>query len=228
MNNIKHPWILFIILGLITLATVLIYIDTFGTSLSHNKSEWGSFGDYIGGILGTILTGLTIYLLYVTYSAQKEQVKAVTKDFLVRFIDLQYDQIIKDINDISYLGYKGSDALYKWNEAHKEEENQNNVVNTLNFILHTFNSHITFIEKSDFDEKIKTNFYCRAYLMVHSKIIWPVLAKLYDDSAFKNHTDNLYINFNTMITTTYRYLVPKEKLSKPTDKRLLLLMPEYK
>jgi hypothetical protein len=226
MRKSTFPWYLVIVLGLMILFTVFLYVWTFGTHLSQVKEEWGSFGDYFGGILGTILAALTIYLLYQTYSTQKEQLNTQRKDFLVRYVDLQYDQIIKDINEISYNNFKGSDALYKWDEQHTTIPN--NVVNTLNFILHTFNNHIITINTTDFDNSEKEDFCSRAYLMIHSKIIWPVLAKLYNDSAFKGHTDNLYQNFNEMIKNTYRYLVPKNKLSKPQDERLLELMPEYK
>jgi len=226
MNNKKFFWMV-VILGLLSIVTIVIYVDTFGTALSHHKEEWGTFGDYIGGILGTLLAGLTIYLLYITYMAQKDQLKIQTNDFFLKYIDMQYDQLIKDINDISFNNKKGSDALYAWDDSHKV--NHNNVVNTLNFILHTFKNHIDTIRaNNDLEEKIKEDFYCRAYLMVHSKIIWPVLDKLFDDEAFKGHTDNLFNNFNNLIKDTYNYLVPKSLLSKPDDKRLTDLMPEYR
>ena len=52
--------------------------------------------------------------------------------------------------------------------------------------------------------------------------MWPVFDKMYDDPAFKGHTDNLYCNFNILIKETYDYLVP-EKLAEPTDERILAL-----
>ena len=59
--------------------------------------------------------------------------------------------------------------------------------------------------------------------MFHSKIIWPVIEKIYKDSSFKNHTDKcLYDNFNTLAKNTYDYLLDEKRkmLSEPTDETI--------
>lgn len=207
---------------ILALVPVLLYFCKFNSfTLSSNKNDWGTFGDYIGSTLGITLTGITIYLLYMAYMTQNAQLKIQINDSHISYLDLQYNQIIKDINDISFNQKHGSDALHAWTLNNTVD---NNVVNTLNFIVHTFNSHIeTISSNNNLNEKIKEQFLCRAYLMFHSKIMWPVFSKMYDDPAFKGHTDNLYINFNKLIKETYDYLVPREKLAKATATKVLTL-----
>jgi hypothetical protein len=192
-------------------------------SFSNDTSDWGDFGSYIGGILGVIFTGITIYLLYETYRTQNDQLNIQKRDSDINYLTLQYDQIVKDIEDISFKGKRGSDALYSWDETHID--NPNNVVDTLNFILHIFKDHIAAINSNEIiDVEIKRHFLARAYLMFHSKIIWPVLAKLYDDTSFRDHTDNLCKHFNDMIREAYIFLVEKQKLKYPNDSRIVAVL----
>lgn len=219
-------WFSWLLIILFILLIVCVYFLKFGSlqfSFSEKQEDWGNFGGYIGGLLGTALTAITIYFLFKTYNTQNIQLKVQEKDSLIAYMDLQYNQIIKDIDDISFKQKKGSDALYAWDDTHSLKGN--NVVNSLNLIIHTFDAHIQTIKTQQvIKQEIKNNFYTRAYLMVHSKIIWPVLDSIYNDSAFKGHTDNLYNNFNSLIKSTYEYLIPLNKLAKPDDSRILAVL----
>ncbi|HEY5370506.1 MAG TPA: hypothetical protein VIJ75_16095 [Hanamia sp.] len=223
MKKQNTKWILIVMVVISSTIPILLYLYKFGSfSFSKNQGQWATFADYLGGTLGIVLSAVTIYLLYQTYTTQNSQLKIQENDSHINFIDLQYNQIIKDISGIRFANKKGSEALYAWIPSEKNPAN--NVVNTLNFILHTFNSHIDTISSMDIDASRKQDLFCRAYLMFHAKIIWPALSSLYNDQAFKGHTDNLYKNFNDLIRKTYCYLVPREKLEKPTDERILVLL----
>ena len=82
-------WILW---GAITLAIVvlILYFYNFGSfSFSTNKGDWGTFGDYlggiIGGILGTALAVISVYLLNETYKAQNAQLRIQENDSNIRY-----------------------------------------------------------------------------------------------------------------------------------------------
>lgn len=59
----------YILLCIILIVPVVFYIVCFyNNSLSDNPADWGTFGDYIGGIYSVVLT---IVLAYITYSLGK-------------------------------------------------------------------------------------------------------------------------------------------------------------
>lgn len=215
-----------LIFALLVLAPILLYFWNFHFGWSMMQSDWGTFGDYLGGVLGTLLSGLTIYFVYTTYQTQNSQLKIQKREAYIKDIDLQYDRIISSINEISFRGKKGVDALLAWDDTHENSNKGSNVVNMLNLIIHAFNDHVvTIFEGNDVTNKEKTSLYDRAYLMLHAMLIWPVLEKIYDDKVFPRHTDNLKENFDKLMKEAYHYLVIRGKLKEPDDKRIV---PLYK
>ncbi len=124
-----------------------------------NSELFSNFGSYIGGTLGIILTSVTVYLLYETYGTQQKQLILQKEESILRSIDLQYDQITKDIEGIKFDGKSGVDALHGWNDSHKTTNSPNNVFNTLNFVLNTFSDHIEAIERNNITDEIKEHLY---------------------------------------------------------------------
>ena len=62
---------MFWILGACVLASILIYIATFyNLSFTNCPSDFGIFGDYIGGVVGTLVGLIGIVFLYRTYRIQ--------------------------------------------------------------------------------------------------------------------------------------------------------------
>ncbi|MEX0608400.1 MAG: hypothetical protein WD016_03810 [Balneolaceae bacterium] len=61
---------------IVTLAIILAFVMNFwGTNLSTGINDWGSFGDYFGGILGAIFSLLAVILIYFTYQQQKNHIE---------------------------------------------------------------------------------------------------------------------------------------------------------
>ena len=71
----KKGWIILIIFSI--LLTVCLYFYQFNKGLSINSSDWGSFGDYVNGVLSPILTIVNIWvfvrLTQVINSSDKKQ-----------------------------------------------------------------------------------------------------------------------------------------------------------
>jgi uncharacterized membrane protein len=59
----KRLYIILIVLLIViaaALAVILTYLDKFPGSLSNEHSHWGTFGDYIGGLLNPLISFLTL------------------------------------------------------------------------------------------------------------------------------------------------------------------------
>lgn len=71
----KNKIIFYGTIALILLSLIPIFIDT-DTSLIKpikDKFEFGTFGDYIGGILGTIIATATLWVVYRSFKQVNEQ-----------------------------------------------------------------------------------------------------------------------------------------------------------
>lgn len=73
MKSLRKNWaeILVLICLFICFVALLFYFRNFGKNgLSDKSASWGVFGDYVGGLIGTILSFFSIILIYVTYKNQ--------------------------------------------------------------------------------------------------------------------------------------------------------------
>lgn len=71
--------------------SLFLYVKQFGQNgLSENTDNWGQFGEYIGGVLGTILTFFSVILIYATYKSQKEN--SLLQQFETTFFSLLVNQ----------------------------------------------------------------------------------------------------------------------------------------
>jgi len=64
---------LLVILGSLAVVLIPLLFQFHDQVQSDLISDWGSFGDYIGGLLGVIISGIAILLLWQTYMLQKEE-----------------------------------------------------------------------------------------------------------------------------------------------------------
>lgn len=69
--------------------TVLVYVGKFGFSLSTSKSDWGQFGDYLGGVVNPTVSLVTVILLYMTYTTQRSELRAARKAYRRQADELQ-------------------------------------------------------------------------------------------------------------------------------------------
>jgi len=90
--------IIFISLVIILVVTAFaLYFSTFNGKLSHNPSDWGSFGSYLAGALTFPLSILSLYFIYKTYKKTEEtyQLEIFKKD-----LDLAHEAIKEASNFI--------------------------------------------------------------------------------------------------------------------------------
>jgi hypothetical protein len=95
-----------------SVVTVGIFVSKFGLSnssagLSGNPSDWGVFGDYVGGTLGTIFGALAFVGVLVTLRIQQTQIDEIRNQFkleelqrLIASLSSKVDEILdSDIPD---------------------------------------------------------------------------------------------------------------------------------
>ena len=108
--------ILLLFVVLLAISPIIVYCITlrrFG--FAESSSDFGIFGDYIGGTIGTIVGAISIYLVYITYTSQvkfaRKQDEAMKRQqFETTFFSLlEQQQIIRSqlkgiIGDETYEG----------------------------------------------------------------------------------------------------------------------------
>ena len=103
-SNIKTGWILAILIGIVLLV-VGFYFFNFNFHLLKNENwpdifknlsketgSWGTFGNYVGGILNPVIAAFAFYLISETYKLQKRELEA-TRNLLEVSTDAQKNQI---------------------------------------------------------------------------------------------------------------------------------------
>jgi hypothetical protein len=103
-SNIKTGWVLAILIGIVLLV-VGFYFFNFNFHLLKNENwsdifknlsketgSWGTFGDYVGGILNPVIAAFAFYLIAKTYELQKRELEA-TRLLLEVSTDAQNKQI---------------------------------------------------------------------------------------------------------------------------------------
>ena len=107
INTITLILILFLIISVFS-----SYILNFNNGISNEQAIWGSFGDYIGGILNPLLTFITIIYLIKSHSLQQAETKEIQKENSLALYLRSLDQINIDlINFYETKSFIGSSSL---------------------------------------------------------------------------------------------------------------------
>ncbi|MFZ2170358.1 MAG: hypothetical protein WAW61_12055, partial [Methylococcaceae bacterium] len=61
--------------GVIGFVIFGLYLFNFHYGLSINNDDWGTFGDYFGGILNPVIAVFVLYLVVETYKLQKTELQ---------------------------------------------------------------------------------------------------------------------------------------------------------
>ena len=108
-SSIQLRFLIFLIL-LILLIGPLAYLLNFSNHpISNNSHDWGSFGDYIGGILNPIISLLSVVVLgYLTYFVYKHSSLENKNVFYLEQKTLAFQYISKLSNNIDIYKEKSS------------------------------------------------------------------------------------------------------------------------
>jgi large-conductance mechanosensitive channel len=76
-NHIKTKVVITVLL-IIGFFIVGFYFLHFHSGFSKDNGVWGTFGDYVGGILNPIIAAFAFYLIAKTYELQQKELKELT------------------------------------------------------------------------------------------------------------------------------------------------------
>ncbi|MDD2582995.1 MAG: putative phage abortive infection protein [Desulfuromonadaceae bacterium] len=105
-NYLNAIVILCIFLGITSL--LVFFINFRHHSLSVESSDWGAFGAYVSGLVGTIFSFISVVLIYFTLNGQNKNF--YQQQFEASFFNLlsaQKDTILKIKEAYIYEGYSG-------------------------------------------------------------------------------------------------------------------------
>jgi large-conductance mechanosensitive channel len=103
-NGISTKWVLLTLISVVLIVAVFYFVNfnshllkdhawwNVYQNLSKDTGTWGTFGDYVGGILNPIIAAFAFYLIAKTYELQKKELEA-TRNLLEISTDAQKDQI---------------------------------------------------------------------------------------------------------------------------------------
>lgn len=197
----------------------------------------GLLGDFVGGILGTILTAVAAIFVYRTYVTQREQLEQQKKEANQTLIDNLYDRISREIDglEITYnvnkengrqpelIKHNGIFVLYNFVELYKKD---NSVLNQLNLILISFEHLFDLTNSATYKWNLQLNLNKdRNYLLFYTKIIWP-FHRFYSTEWNKliqdwnpPHPDSKGTKnrFEKLFKESYTYLLERELIGVPED-----------
>lgn len=102
-EKMKRNFILiFKILVILSIGPIIIYVIRFYSNpLSDNPTEWGPFGDFVGGVLNPFLTLGNIFILgYLTYQIAQKDENAEIKN-----LNLQRQLILSQLRQDAFKEY---------------------------------------------------------------------------------------------------------------------------
>lgn len=120
------------VIAALTLGFYFAYF--FGSSISSDPSDWGTLGDYFGGLMNPVVSFVTLLVAYAVWKQQREELKATKEALEVqaktaeqqrqeqRFFDLLnlYQQTVSAISVVarvpphsgdSHVQYSGKEAI---------------------------------------------------------------------------------------------------------------------
>ena len=219
----KKSKLLSIIVTAATFALIIVAICTYCIKFWNNKissdtSDFGVFGDYVGGVIGTIVAIYGAFYVYKTYIQQKEL--GIKQQFESVFFQLlgQQRDIVRNlkgkIGQTEYQGYEYLKALHEELKVPMDDPeiltiSENNLRYKVNdFYTEIFGEHISQLG----------HYFRHLYHII----------KYVDGSHIDDDSKKDYIDFiQAQMTTDELYLVVLNGVSEYGYKKALPLIDKY-
>jgi hypothetical protein len=162
--SLRH-WKILIICATILLLIVAIYLFIKDQILFRDTpidtNKFGQFGDFVAGLL----SGLTIFLLLLTYFFTLESNE-------VEKVERYYQSLNSEIAEAFYKDKKGVEAYLNY----KFDSGVDNVIlDHVNLVISSFDTYLKLLQENKFlKHGIKEKYITRFYLLYYSKVLWPL------------------------------------------------------
>lgn len=162
-NNKHDHWPFWGGIGLFVLIVGFYSINIEG-SLSTDTDDWGTFGDYVGGLANPVIALIVLYYVYRSFKIQKTELKETRKEFKKSRETQEKQTKFQSINNRAYLLQckitwlnqnikstddilnRESDAFIRLNEEFKDEENIDKRILILTDIQNSLEYRKSFME----------------------------------------------------------------------------------
>lgn len=119
---------------LIIISPILVYLHYFRKNeISLIPSEWGNFGDFSGGTIGTILTAITLFYVAISYKNQvQSNYKSAFESTFFNMIDFHHklvEQLVTNNKNNLIQGRRALNYLYTL----LEQEIEKTFISNINF-----------------------------------------------------------------------------------------------
>jgi len=103
-NSIKLKnlnWLLYIAIGLLII-TAFIYFANFNNGFSHDKNDWGTFGDFMGGTLNPLFAFLSLFAIIYTIRIQTQELEYSREELKATKEELEKSRIAQQEQSESF------------------------------------------------------------------------------------------------------------------------------
>ena len=141
---------IFVIIGLFTiLLPSLFYIYNFKNyEISKNSIDWGTFGDYLAGTVGTLIAFFNLLLLiYVASIIQKKEAKQQEELYLFQKKNEGYEELSKNtiiVNQVLFRTHISSNEIVNYNKSNLDEQIEKSIIQIKNDLFE-FNKYHTLL-----------------------------------------------------------------------------------
>lgn len=104
-NSIKLKnlnWLLYIAIGLFII-TIGIYFVNFNNGFSPDRSDWGTFGDFMGGTLNPLFAFLSLFAIIYTIRVQTQELEYSRKELIATKEELEKSRIAQEEQSKSFI-----------------------------------------------------------------------------------------------------------------------------
>jgi hypothetical protein len=209
------------------LTAIILFIlnEAINKILNFSSEALANYGDFMGGTVGTLLTGASLILILITYKSQSKYQRTEAQKQTLQFGSQLIVDIETDIEQLTLNKSKGKKALFDLRVT-SFPDGKYTFLDKLNSILNMYNQLFKMMEGID-DKDKKEFILTRTYFSFYSSILWPLYNKnikkniLYTDirDYLKEHhrdSDKLFKLYEDLTKRCVEYLY-KEKnfIAKP-------------
>ena len=198
LDKILNGKALLIILAFLIVSIILFFFnEDINTALKINDSKFSAFGEFIGGTLGTLISLVTLILVYKTFLSQKQELEDQRNVFIHNQVqDMIYREIeffnnrFKDLNPTTVITLSGRSFSKKLKEYSHGK-----------IIYDTTNGFLDIKEGSSIGRLI-TNLETQKDLMDCKKYLESVMKSLNNSSLKNDEKEQYWIKYIDHLNTT--------------------------
>ena len=121
-TSVRSWWLLLIPAG-VALGAITTYVVTFHhLPASENPGAWGTFGDYLGGLLNPLISALTLFVAISVWQLQKQELEETRKALKEQATTAEQQRQEQRFFDLLNVYYRTHDSVSFRHRFYESEE----------------------------------------------------------------------------------------------------------